>query len=135
LQVTKHEEYTTLAAQKHSIRLTVPAHRGKILDREGRILVDNRPSYNIVYIREGAKHSIDEIMSIVGPGLNLAPEEIEERVGKAGCSAHLALRVLLVRLTGAAGDPVLRYGQTIGYASRPIAPWARAFRSLTLRLP
>jgi cell division protein FtsI/penicillin-binding protein 2 len=48
LQVVKHEEYTNLAAQKHSIRLTVPAHRGMILDRNGEILAANIPVRKVV---------------------------------------------------------------------------------------
>ncbi|HEY5769050.1 MAG TPA: hypothetical protein VIS71_04305, partial [Terrimicrobium sp.] len=48
LQVTKHEEYTALAAQKHSIRLAVPAHRGMILDRNGEILAANIPVRKVV---------------------------------------------------------------------------------------
>ena len=48
LQVVKHEEYTQLAAQKHSIRLTVPAHRGMILDRNGEILAANIPVRKVV---------------------------------------------------------------------------------------
>ena len=48
LQVVKHEEYTKLAAQKHSIRLAVPAHRGMILDRNGEILAANIPVRKVV---------------------------------------------------------------------------------------
>jgi cell division protein FtsI/penicillin-binding protein 2 len=48
LQVARHEEYTALAAQKHSIRLTVPAHRGMILDRNGEILAANIPVRKVV---------------------------------------------------------------------------------------
>jgi cell division protein FtsI/penicillin-binding protein 2 len=48
LQVVKHEEYTKLAAQKHSIRLNVPAHRGMILDRNGEILAANIPVRKVV---------------------------------------------------------------------------------------
>ena len=48
LQVARHEEYAALAAQKHSIRLTVPAHRGMILDRNGEILAANIPVRKVV---------------------------------------------------------------------------------------
>src|SRR5262245_11965956 len=82
-QIVQSRFYTGLADKNRLKQIPLIARRGKILDREGRILVDNRPSYNIVYIREGAKHSIEEIISIVGPGLHLAPEDIEERVTKS----------------------------------------------------
>jgi cell division protein FtsI/penicillin-binding protein 2 len=48
LQVARHEEYATLAAQKHSIRLIVPAHRGLIRDRNGEILGANIPVRKVV---------------------------------------------------------------------------------------
>jgi cell division protein FtsI/penicillin-binding protein 2 len=48
LQVVRHREYTALAAQKHSIRLAVPAHRGMILDRNGEILAANIPVRKVV---------------------------------------------------------------------------------------
>lgn len=48
LQVGKHEEYTALAASKHSIRLTVPARRGMILDRSGEVLAASMPVRKVI---------------------------------------------------------------------------------------
>ncbi len=48
LQVAKSEEYATLAAKNHTIRLTVPARRGLILDRNGEILAANIPVRKVV---------------------------------------------------------------------------------------
>lgn len=48
LQVGKHEEYTALAAAKHSIKLTVPARRGIIYDRNGEILATNVPVRKVI---------------------------------------------------------------------------------------
>jgi cell division protein FtsI/penicillin-binding protein 2 len=48
LQLVKHQDYARLAAQKHSIRLRVPAHRGMILDRNGEILAANIPVRKVV---------------------------------------------------------------------------------------
>jgi cell division protein FtsI/penicillin-binding protein 2 len=52
LQVNKHSEYTRLAAQKHSIRLTVPAHRGMILDRNGEIQAANIPVRKVIVVEQ-----------------------------------------------------------------------------------
>lgn len=43
LAVAKHDEYSTLAAEKNSIRQTLFARRGLIYDRNGEILADNAP--------------------------------------------------------------------------------------------
>ncbi len=48
LQVSKHEEYTALAAAKHSIRESIPARRGLILDRNGEILAANIPVRKVI---------------------------------------------------------------------------------------
>ena len=43
LQVTQHDFYSLKAAEKHSIRIPIPARRGKILDRNGEELAVNIP--------------------------------------------------------------------------------------------
>jgi cell division protein FtsI/penicillin-binding protein 2 len=70
LQVNKHEEYTTLAAQKHSIRLTVPAHRGMILDRNGEILATNIPVRKVVVDGSHIKNP-EALATIAAPYLDI----------------------------------------------------------------
>ncbi|PWU10494.1 MAG: penicillin-binding protein 2 [Verrucomicrobia bacterium] len=48
LQVTKHDEFTALAAQKHSIRQAIHARRGQILDANGEILATDLPTKTVV---------------------------------------------------------------------------------------
>lgn len=43
IAVAKHDEYSTLAAEKNSIRQTIPARRGLIYDRNGEVLAENSP--------------------------------------------------------------------------------------------
>src|SRR6059058_5232634 len=52
VQIMRTEQYQ-LAAQANRIR-TIPilAPRGKILDREGRIIVDNYPSFSALLLRD-----------------------------------------------------------------------------------
>lgn len=52
LQVLNRENYSLLAEQNRVRNLTIPAPRGKIYDRKGRLLVNSRGSYNIVLSRE-----------------------------------------------------------------------------------
>ena len=52
LQIIKGQEYRT-RSEHNRIRLReIPAYRGKIMDRNGIILVDNKPSYNLYLIPE-----------------------------------------------------------------------------------
>lgn len=48
LQVGMHEEYTALAASKHSIRQVILAKRGMILDRSGEILAASIPVRKVI---------------------------------------------------------------------------------------
>ncbi len=75
LQVVKHEEYTKLAAQKHSIRLTVPAHRGMILDRNGEILAANIPVRKVVVDGSHVKKP-GPLATLAAPYLNLPREAL-----------------------------------------------------------
>jgi cell division protein FtsI/penicillin-binding protein 2 len=75
LQVTRHEEYTALAAQKHSIRLTVPAHRGMILDRNGEILAANIPVRKVVVDGSHVKKP-EALAALAAPVLGIPKETL-----------------------------------------------------------
>ncbi|MBI1955599.1 MAG: penicillin-binding protein 2, partial [Acidobacteria bacterium] len=48
LQILQSNYYTRLAERNHIKQLPIPAPRGRILDRHGRVLVDNSPSFSIL---------------------------------------------------------------------------------------
>ncbi len=52
LQVLRSEYYRTLSEENRIREAVIPAPRGLVLDRENRILVENRPSFSIVLQRE-----------------------------------------------------------------------------------
>src|SRR5712672_4467688 len=74
LQVMQ-SDYYALAAEKNRIR-NVPIHapRGKILDREGRIIVDNYPSFSALLLREQPRELEPKIPKIAA-GLNVPADE------------------------------------------------------------
>ena len=72
LQVVRGERYAELAENQRRRRLPIPAPRGVIFDREGRVLVDSRPIYNVIMSREDVKNK--DLNSLIGPlaeGLSL----------------------------------------------------------------
>lgn len=81
LQVTKHDEYTTLAAQKHSIRLTVPARRGMIMDRNNEVLAANIPVRKVVVDSSLIKNA-DELAALASPVLNIPEKELTDIFAK-----------------------------------------------------
>src|SRR5437763_10584549 len=55
LQVVKGAYYADRAENQRVRRLPIPAQRGTIFDRNGKILVDSRPTYNVILSREEMK--------------------------------------------------------------------------------
>ena len=76
LQVIKERELRLLS-ENNMIRLrTVHAVRGMILDRKGRVPVDNRPSFNVMVMPE----DVDDLTGLIqklSRFLHLTPEKIE----------------------------------------------------------
>src|SRR5713226_6438522 len=75
--------YYQLRAEQNRIReIPLPAPRGRIYDRYHRILADNRPSYNILLIRENSPHSVEQTAAMVSPGIGITKEDLLERINR-----------------------------------------------------
>jgi penicillin-binding protein 2 len=82
LQIANGEKYRKKAEEQRIRLLPIPAPRGAILDRTGKhILVDSRPTYNIVLSREDAmkNKNLNSLAENYAAGLNLDPEYLRER--------------------------------------------------------
>src|SRR5262249_21639043 len=55
LQVVQHARYEEMAENNHQRTLALRAPRGLVLDRDGKVLVENRLSYSITIDRERTK--------------------------------------------------------------------------------
>ena len=55
LQVVQYDRYLKLAESNHQRTLILSAPRGAVLDRDGRVLIENRDSLNITLSREQAE--------------------------------------------------------------------------------
>src|SRR5258707_13364292 len=56
LQVIRSDEYALLAEKKRVCNVPILAPRGKILEREGRVIVDNYPSFSALLLRDSSLH-------------------------------------------------------------------------------
>ena len=82
LQVVKGEYYSERAENQRIRHIPIPAPRGVIFDRNGKILVDSRPTWNVVLSNEPIK-KIEITPSRVDDyarGLNLDPSFVVERL-------------------------------------------------------
>jgi penicillin-binding protein 2 len=79
LQVIKGSEFRQMSTN-NCIRIREnPAARGMILDRKGRPLAHNRPSFEVYLVPEDLKEN-PEILVKVGQMLHMNPEEIKEKL-------------------------------------------------------
>jgi len=79
LQVSGNDRYESLAEMNRVRTIPILAPRGKILDREGRIIVDNYPSFSALLVRENA-HEMDVKIPKIAAGLNISADEIKQRL-------------------------------------------------------
>ncbi len=75
LQVLGAENYRVLAEQNRIRKVPVLAPRGRILDREGRLIVDNYPSVTCYLLREQLS-SVEHDLPLIAEGLHMDPAQI-----------------------------------------------------------
>src|SRR6478672_12638845 len=81
LQITKGAYYAERAENQRVRLIPIPAPRGAIFDRNGKILVDSRPTYNVVLSNEPLKKvDVSERVDEYAEGLGLEPSFVVERL-------------------------------------------------------
>lgn len=81
LQIVRGEYYNDRAESQRVRFIPLPAPRGAIFDRHGRLLVDSRPTYNVVLSNEPLKNiNVNERVDDYSRGLNLDRQFVVERL-------------------------------------------------------
>jgi len=75
LQVLGAQNYRALAAANRIRKVPILAPRGKIFDREGRLLVDNYPSVTCFLVPEQA-HDLESDIPLIGAGLHMDQDQL-----------------------------------------------------------
>ncbi len=81
-QIVHSTHYDQLAEQNRVRYIPLVAPRGRIYDRYHRLLADNRPSYNIVLIRESSPHTVEQTAAILAPGIAIPVEDLLDRINR-----------------------------------------------------
>src|SRR5277367_6175848 len=81
LQVSQSDSYASLAEKNRTRDVPILAPRGKILDREGRTIVDNYPSFTALLLRDSTR-DLSGDADAIAQGLHLDPKEVKERIKK-----------------------------------------------------
>jgi penicillin-binding protein 2 len=77
LQIRNPELYSEQARQNRIKWTRLLAPRGRILDRDGRVIVDNRPTYSVILTRENLKF---ENLRPIADGLDLDYDDLVDHV-------------------------------------------------------
>src|SRR5580693_7834110 len=79
LQVVQSDMYASLAEKNRIRNVPILAPRGKILDREGRIIVDNYPSFTALLLRDSSR-DLSADAGLIAQGLHLDAKDVRDRI-------------------------------------------------------
>ncbi len=95
LQVARSDMYASLAEKNRIRDVPILAPRGKIVDREGRIIVENYASFTALLLRDSSR-DLTADADLIAQGLHLDPQEVRDQIRKycfaAAIPAHLSER-------------------------------------------
>ena len=80
-QIAKHQQFREMADNNFRRELPLPAPRGVLFDRSGKILVANTNTHNIVLAREQTK-DIDQTLQILGEATGVDPAQLKDIVNR-----------------------------------------------------
>lgn len=81
LEVVSADNFRAMAEANRVRKVPVMAPRGRLFDREGRLLVDNYPSVSCYILREQVKN-LETDLPMIASGLHLTVEQIEAALKK-----------------------------------------------------
>jgi len=83
LQIGQHHQFLDRAERNRIRNLPVIAPRGRILDREGRVLADNFPAFSVLLMRENPVALTPPRVQGIARGLQLDPADMQRLVERA----------------------------------------------------
>ena len=121
LQIVNGARYAEVAENQRIRLLPIPAPRGVIMDRNGNVLVDSRPIYDIILSREVTKKIDYSLIAPFAEGLQIDADLLRDRFDQAATSP--AFESILIKESVTAADiswvdahqleyPTLRIEQT-----------------------
>jgi penicillin-binding protein 2 len=79
LQVIDADKYSSLAERNRVRYIPVIAPRGRMLDRDGRVLVDNRPSFSVLLLRDDLAQ-VEKHLAAISDGLGIPIEDLRDQI-------------------------------------------------------
>lgn len=82
LQITESDHYVQMAERNRVRSIPIIAPRGAMLDRDGRVLVDNYPSFSVLLLRDDPSE-VDKLLPRIADGLGMTQDEIKQQIEAA----------------------------------------------------
>ena len=79
LQVIDSDRYGQMAEQNRVRSIPIIAPRGRMLDRDGRVLVDNRPSFSVLLLRDDLK-LVEQHLPAISDGLGISIDDLRDQL-------------------------------------------------------
>jgi penicillin-binding protein 2 len=79
LQVIDADKYSSMAERNRVRYIPVIAPRGRMLDRDGRVLVDNRPSFSVLLLRDDPA-LVEKYLRAISEGLEIPIDDLRDQL-------------------------------------------------------
>jgi penicillin-binding protein 2 len=119
-QIAQHEKFQEMAKNNQTRRLPLPAPRGVLLDRNGKILVENQDTINIAIVREQTK-DLGDVLRTLATATGVPEAQLRETLSRrrrepsyrpivlienASQEQYIAVRARSLELPGIIAEPV-----------------------------
>src|ERR1700756_717278 len=96
LQVRKSDEYVTRSEQNRIRQVPILAPRGKIVDRDGQIIVDNYPSFSAMLLRDQMR-DLNADAQRIADGLHVPAADVIDKIRKAQFAHMPAFQPIIIK--------------------------------------
>ncbi len=96
LQVRRNDEYLTRAEQNRIRQVAVLAPRGKLLDRDGQVIVDNYPSFSALLLRDQMR-DLNADAQKIAVGLHIPAEDILDKIHRYQLARKPAFEPIIIK--------------------------------------
>jgi penicillin-binding protein 2 len=79
LQIIDSDRYAQMAERNRVRSIPVIAPRGSMLDREGRVLVDNYPSFSVLLLRDSPEQ-VEKLLPQIADGLGMTLDDVKQQI-------------------------------------------------------
>jgi len=87
LQIIDSDRYAQLAERNRVRSIPIIAPRGSMLDRQGRVMVDNYPSFSVLLLRDDPQ-ALDRMLAQIADGLSLTRDDVQQQLDAAKSLPH-----------------------------------------------